>query len=144
MINFDQNWAVWWCFLTTKKLFEQQVSKQLTHKKLHFCFITDDCNDAATVDEEKKQREHLLALNQVIARQVMEKSRMVAGMKSTKICDFACGLSLFLMFLTFWYFRKEIQIETSTYRALISFWISNPVTTKIPYLIFKQRNQGIL
>jgi hypothetical protein len=30
-------------------------------------------------DEEKKQREHLLALNQVIARQVMEKSRMVAG-----------------------------------------------------------------
>ena len=55
--------------------------KQLTHKKLHFCFITDDCNDAATVDEEKKQREHLLALNQVIARQVMEKSRMVAGIK---------------------------------------------------------------
>ena len=31
------------------------------------------------MDEEKKQREHLLALNQVIARQVMEKSRMVAG-----------------------------------------------------------------
>ena len=30
-------------------------------------------------DAEKKQREHLLALNQVIARQVMEKSRMVAG-----------------------------------------------------------------
>ena len=29
--------------------------------------------------EEKKEREHLLALNQVIARQVMEKSRMVAG-----------------------------------------------------------------
>jgi len=32
--------------------------------------------------EEKKEREHLLALNQVIARQVMEKSRMVAGKKS--------------------------------------------------------------
>ena len=31
------------------------------------------------MDQEKKQREHLLALNQVIARQVMEKSRMVAG-----------------------------------------------------------------
>ena len=28
---------------------------------------------------DKKEREHLLALNQVIARQVMEKSRMVAG-----------------------------------------------------------------
>ena len=34
------------------------------------------------MDEEKKQREHLLALNQVIARQVMEKSRMVAGKNS--------------------------------------------------------------
>ena len=31
------------------------------------------------LDDEKKEREHLLALNQVIARQVMEKSRMVAG-----------------------------------------------------------------
>lgn len=31
------------------------------------------------LDEEKRQREHLLALNQVIAQQVMEKSRMVAG-----------------------------------------------------------------
>ena len=33
------------------------------------------------LDDEKKEREHLLALNQVIARQVMEKSRMVAGIK---------------------------------------------------------------
>ena len=31
------------------------------------------------LEEDKRQREHLLALNQVIARQVMEKSRMVAG-----------------------------------------------------------------
>ena len=31
------------------------------------------------MDEEKRQREHILALNQVIAQQVMEKSRMVAG-----------------------------------------------------------------
>jgi hypothetical protein len=29
--------------------------------------------------EEKRQREHLLGLNQIIAQQVMEKSRMVAG-----------------------------------------------------------------
>ena len=36
------------------------------------------------MDEEKKQREHLLALNQVIARQVMEKSRMVAGKNTAK------------------------------------------------------------
>ena len=35
------------------------------------------------LDDEKKEREHLLALNQVIARQVMEKSRMVAGMYIT-------------------------------------------------------------
>jgi hypothetical protein len=31
------------------------------------------------MEGEKRQREHLLALNQVIAQQVMEKSRMVAG-----------------------------------------------------------------
>ena len=31
------------------------------------------------LDEEKKHRERLLALNQVIAQQVLEKSRMVAG-----------------------------------------------------------------
>jgi hypothetical protein len=31
------------------------------------------------MSQEKKEREHLLALNQVIARQVMEKSRRVAG-----------------------------------------------------------------
>lgn len=29
--------------------------------------------------EEKHEREHLLALNQMIAKQVMEKSRLVAG-----------------------------------------------------------------
>ena len=31
-------------------------------------------------DGKKKEREQLLALNQVIAQQVMEKSRIVAGM----------------------------------------------------------------
>lgn len=45
--------------------------------------FTEECEDPQSqkqaLDEEKKQREHLLALNQVIARQVMEKSRMVAG-----------------------------------------------------------------
>lgn len=34
----------------------------------------------AKVAAEKKEREHLLALNQILARQVMEKSRVVAGM----------------------------------------------------------------
>ena len=45
-------------------------------------FLDDGAPDnlqKQAMDEEKKQREHLLALNQVIARQVMEKSRMVAG-----------------------------------------------------------------
>ena len=42
-------------------------------------FIAEDGEPSGVKDEEKKQREHLLALNQVIARQVMEKSRMVAG-----------------------------------------------------------------
>ena len=45
-------------------------------------FLDEGTTDNSALDEEKKQREHLLALNQVIARQVMEKSRMVAG-KST-------------------------------------------------------------
>ena len=31
------------------------------------------------VAEEKKQREHILQLNQILAKQVMEKSKMVAG-----------------------------------------------------------------
>jgi len=39
--------------------------------------VRQDVVDA--MSQEKKEREHLLALNQVIARQVMEKSRMVAG-----------------------------------------------------------------
>ena len=42
-------------------------------------FLDEGTTDNSALDEEKKQREHLLALNQVIARQVMEKSRMVAG-----------------------------------------------------------------
>lgn len=29
--------------------------------------------------QERKEREHLLAMNQILARQVMEKSRLVAG-----------------------------------------------------------------
>ena len=33
----------------------------------------------AKLAAEKKEREHLLALNQILARQVMEKSRVVAG-----------------------------------------------------------------
>lgn len=31
------------------------------------------------VEEEKRQREHLLQLNQILAQQVMEKSKLVAG-----------------------------------------------------------------
>ncbi|ROT85504.1 hypothetical protein C7M84_012688 [Penaeus vannamei] len=36
----------------------------------------------AKIAAEKKEREHLLALNQILARQVMEKSRVVAGIVS--------------------------------------------------------------
>lgn len=31
------------------------------------------------MEAEKKEREHILAMNQILAKQVMEKSRMVAG-----------------------------------------------------------------
>ena len=51
----------------------------------------DNLHQKQAMDEEKKQREHLLALNQVIARQVMEKSRMVAG-KNTANHQILCSL----------------------------------------------------
>merc|ERR1712111_236297 len=58
-----------------RRMLAEQPSAGQTNK--------EDGGEANVVkDEEKKQREHLLALNQVIARQVMEKSRMVAGKKS--------------------------------------------------------------
>jgi hypothetical protein len=41
--------------------------------------ITDQTHLCLTVHDEKRQREQILAMNQVLARQVMEKSRMVAG-----------------------------------------------------------------
>ena len=62
----------------------------------HFILFLDegtmpDNLQKQAMDEEKKQREHLLALNQVIARQVMEKSRMVAG-KNTANHQILCSL----------------------------------------------------
>ncbi len=47
--------------------------------------------------QEKKEREHLLALNQVIARQVIEKSRMVAGTSSSTILDVVVWSMMCLM-----------------------------------------------
>lgn len=32
------------------------------------------------IEEEKRQRDHLLHLNQILAQQVIEKSKLVAGM----------------------------------------------------------------
>jgi hypothetical protein len=40
------------------------------------------------VAAEKKQREHLLQLNQILAKQVMEKSKMVAGKCDDSECHF--------------------------------------------------------
>lgn len=48
-------------------------------------FLDDDANVEKSdtlkrkVVEEKRQREHILQLNQILAKQVMEKSKMVAG-----------------------------------------------------------------
>ncbi len=55
----------------------------------------DDVREA--MSQEKKEREHLLALNQVIARQVMEKSRMVAGAYAVEILLFSFLYKLFLV-----------------------------------------------
>jgi len=38
-------------------------------------------NGSEKLDEEKKEREHLLALNQVIAQQVLQKRRSLPGSK---------------------------------------------------------------
>lgn len=44
-----------------------------------------------SLNEERKQREQLLELNHLIARQVMEKSRMVAGKKPGVVVTCAVG-----------------------------------------------------
>ena len=75
-----------------RRMLAEQPSAGQTNKGMYYYFLNitfgciafsvfaEDGGEANVVkDEEKKQREHLLALNQVIARQVMEKSRMVAG-----------------------------------------------------------------
>ena len=75
-----------------RRMLAEQPSAGQTNKGMYyyflnitFCciafsvFVEDGGESNVVKDEEKKQREHLLALNQVIARQVMEKSRMVAG-----------------------------------------------------------------
>lgn len=61
-----------------RRMLAEQSSVQSGHRNTDEGTIPDNLQKQA-MDEEKKQREHLLALNQVIARQVMEKSRMVAG-----------------------------------------------------------------
>lgn len=53
--------------------------KTLVWNALPHNLFAGDANLRRVSTEEKKEREHLLALNQVIARQVMEKSRQVAG-----------------------------------------------------------------
>lgn len=45
----------------------------------------------AKVAAERKEREHLLALNQILARQVMEKSRVVAGIDSLRSVVLSIG-----------------------------------------------------
>jgi len=51
---------------------------------LYFAEDEDDEEEPSStlrkkMEEEKKQREHLLQLNQILAKQVMEKSKLVAG-----------------------------------------------------------------
>lgn len=56
------------------------------NKKNCFYFAEDEKSPEKSgtlkqkVEEEKRQREHILQLNQILAKQVMEKSKMVAGM----------------------------------------------------------------
>ena len=65
------SWRGRWCHSLSNETNE-------TNAMFYFLLSAGDGSEVAA-DQEKKEREHLLALNQVIARQVMEKSRMVAG-----------------------------------------------------------------
>ena len=51
--------------------------QQTEHLPIDFFPISEN------LDEEKKEREHLLALNQVIAQQVLQKRRSLPGKIST-------------------------------------------------------------
>lgn len=58
-------------------------------------FLDDDSNVEKSdtlkrkVVEEKRQREHILQLNQILAKEVMEKSKMVAGTFSARFYFFS-------------------------------------------------------
>lgn len=51
--------------------------------------------------EEKKQREHLLQLNQILAKQVMEMSKIVAGMNELYISEPCFSVFSFFAILAF-------------------------------------------
>ena len=80
------------------------------------------------LDEEKKHRERLLALNQVIAQQVLEKSRMVAG-KFTFVGSFhsSCLIIILVFFVQFIFvnwFNFRFQAKTSSSRPVERSFIS--------------------
>lgn len=54
-------------------------SRDVTKISPHSSFPGLTPKQKENLEDEKKEREHILALNQVLARQVMEKSRIVAG-----------------------------------------------------------------
>ena len=105
-------------------------------------FIAEDGEPSGVKDEEKKQREHLLALNQVIARQVMEKSRMVAGKITKNGYKKIMHVSFFLfIFLIMFQFQERNPCRDnplpSTKKTFYKY------KKPYPLLLFKAKNQGI-
>lgn len=59
----------------------------------YFSDVEDDSKTLVfrnNLEEKKRQRDHILHLNQIIAQQVMQKSKMVAGknIKKFRTCNF--------------------------------------------------------
>merc|ERR550532_3528153 len=55
------------------------IRRMLAESQANQPILKREGEQGATVTEDRRQREQMLALSQVLARQVMEKSRVVAG-----------------------------------------------------------------
>lgn len=86
----------WWCvpFFSLLDLIYHVITAEFFH--VFWPGFTDDDSNVQKSDtlkrkvvEEKRQREHILQLNQILAKQVMEKSKMVAGTLTNTRTNFA-------------------------------------------------------
>ena len=63
---------------------------------IDFLLAGKESDKSINMNEEKKQREQILALNQVVAQQVIAKSRASQGKLSSSLSDISISLLLIL------------------------------------------------